>query len=196
MKRLSRLGILPGILCLIGCALTVLVVFPDIVWKPRAVHQDPDLPVTAGIDLDGRPLALTEYHGKVVLVVFWATWCGPCMAAIPHELELYRKFDPSSFQILGINADSDLDRARTTEKEHEIPWRSLQYKTPALKGSSTIADCWGIRVFPTFVLMDREGNVVRKINSLRNIERFVQQEVEKQRPIDEHLENNRRDTDQ
>ena len=83
-------------------------------------------PDTVGVDLDGTPISLKDYRGKVVLVSFWATWCKPCMEAIPHERELLETFKDSDFAIFGINADQDIETAKAAVKEHGISWSSLR----------------------------------------------------------------------
>ncbi|NOZ41456.1 MAG: TlpA family protein disulfide reductase [Planctomycetes bacterium] len=77
-------------------------------------------PETIGVDLDGTPLSLKDYRGKVVLVSFWATWCKPCIDAIPHERDLLETFGDSDFAIFGVNADKDIEKAKAAIKEHDI----------------------------------------------------------------------------
>jgi thiol-disulfide isomerase/thioredoxin len=69
----------------------------------RAVGRP--VPDITGNDLDGRPLKLRDYRGRVVLVNFWATWCFPCMKLIPHERELVARFQGEPFEIVGVNCD-------------------------------------------------------------------------------------------
>ena len=80
-------------------------------------------PEIAGIDLDGKPMALSEYRGKVVVVSFWATWCSPCMKLIPHERELAEKFAGESFAIVGVNADDDPAIAARAAAERSVTTR-------------------------------------------------------------------------
>ena len=58
-------------------------------------------------DLAGKPLAIANYKGKVVLVDFWATWCGPCVAELPNVLEAYEKYHAQGFEVIGISLDKD-----------------------------------------------------------------------------------------
>ena len=62
-------------------------------------------PEITGVDLNGQPLSLSEYRGRVVLLNFWATWCFPCMKLIPHEQELVARFQGEPFEIIGVNCD-------------------------------------------------------------------------------------------
>lgn len=110
-------------------------------------------PEIAGVDLDGRPMALSEYRGKVVLLSFWATWCHPCMKLIPHERELARRLQDRPFAIVGVNGDDgDVDAV-----QYGITWRSFRDKRPGLE---SISDEW-TAFFPTLLLIDHKG-IIRK----------------------------------
>lgn len=112
-------------------------------------------PTTVGFDLNGDAIALSDYRGRIVLLSLWATWCGPCLSAIPHERELVERFDPSDFAVLGMNADDDLDAARAAVKKHEMTWRSLHLN------DRRFVNQWTVGGYPTFHLIDREGVIVR-----------------------------------
>lgn len=116
-------------------------------------------PAITGIDLDGRPMTLEEFRGKVVLVSFWASWCGPCLAMMPHEKEMLKKFPADRFAIVGVNSDVKLDRAHKVVAQKEIPWRNFRNET---EGQPEIADRWHISGYPTFYLLDPQGIVRRR----------------------------------
>ena len=78
-------------------------------------------PEIDGLDLDGRRLKLSDHRGKVVMLVFWATWCGPCMAAVPEERKIYDQFKDRRFVMLGVSADDDLEAARKVVADRGIP---------------------------------------------------------------------------
>ncbi len=96
------------------------------------LHNRPNLkigkpaPEIVGVDLDGKPLKLSDHRGKVVVVCFWATWCGPCMAMVPHERELVKQLEGKPFALLGVNCDEPGDKAkvRATLKEKSMTWPS------------------------------------------------------------------------
>ncbi|MCA9108567.1 MAG: redoxin domain-containing protein [Planctomycetaceae bacterium] len=109
---------------------------------------------TVGIDLDGQPMSLADYSGKVILLSFWATWCFPCMQAIPHEKELVDRFDSADFAIVGVNADKETTAALEAVTKYGITWRSFQFRKP---DGTLIADDWHIVGYPAFYLIDAKG---------------------------------------
>ena len=119
----------------------------------RTGQQAPDF---QGEDASGVPIKLSSYRGKVVLLDFWATWCGPCRKMIPHELELAKRYAGRPFAIVGVSADSSREALREFLAEQKLPWPNV------FDGSSgPIARAWRVEAFPTFVLIDQDG-IVRK----------------------------------
>lgn len=123
---------------------------------------------TEGVDLDGNPMSLAEFRGKVVLLSFWATWCGPCIQAIPHEKELLDRFNEEEFAIVGVNGDSGkLVRAIKAVDQHGITWRSFQ---PSRSDGSRIDHDWHVNSWPTLILLDTDGVIVRTWNGMPPVE--------------------------
>jgi thiol-disulfide isomerase/thioredoxin len=123
----------------------------------RAVGRPvPDL---TGDDLDGRPLKLRDYRGRVVLLNFWATWCFPCMKLIPHECELVARFQGEPFEIIGVNCDSDVAKARDAVRRAGMTWRSFRDHTEG--GRAAITRDWNLIGYPTLYLIDHHG-IIRK----------------------------------
>jgi thiol-disulfide isomerase/thioredoxin len=115
-----------------------------------------------GKDLDGKPLKLSDHNGKVVLLVFWASWCKPCMADLPHEIELVKRFQNRPFVLVGVNGDDELDAANQAVKKAGIPWRSI---ADGKRGNGPIAESWAVAGWPTVYMIDHTG-VIRE-NRLR-----------------------------
>ena len=115
-------------------------------------------PDIAGEDLDGHPVKLENFRGRVVLLSFWFTGCGPCMAMIPEEQKLIDNFKDRPFTLLGICSDSDRDLARKTAKTEKITW------TCVFDGdtSGPVNRAYNIQGWPTFYLIDKNGRIVAK----------------------------------
>jgi acetyl esterase/lipase len=115
-------------------------------------------PQIDGLDLDGRPLKLSDYRGRVVLLNFWGTWCFPCMKLVPHERELAAKYHGRPFDILGVNCDDDVEEAQAAAARTEMTWRSIRNQSG---DPPRIAQEWKILGFPTLYLIDHHG-MIRK----------------------------------
>ena len=81
-------------------------------FKLRHLEPGCIVPEIEGRDLDGRPMRLSDFRGKVILISFWATWCGPCMSMVPAEKALLERMRGRPFVIVGVNGDEDRSRAK------------------------------------------------------------------------------------
>ena len=116
--------------------------------------QFPDFHVTG---LSGKPLSVSEYKGKVVLVDFWATWCPPCLAALPDVLATYQKYHDQGFDIIGISLDESKGRLQSFIADKKMPWR--QY-FDGKKWDNELAVKYGIDAIPAAYLLDRNGKII------------------------------------
>lgn len=112
-------------------------------------------PELAGEDVRGGKIRLSDNRGKVVAIVFWATWCAPCMAMIPHERELVKRMEGKPFVLLGVNGDDDRGKAAKAMDELSMNWPSLWSGTSL----DSIAADWGVRSWPTIYVIDAEGKI-------------------------------------
>ena len=119
--------------------------------------------------LDGRKIDLAKMKGQVVLIDFWATWCGPCIAGLPELKEVYAKWQPKGFEILGISLDDDEEALATMVKEKDMPWPQFFDRENA---SNRYAEQYGITGIPTLWLIDKQGNL-RYLNARQNMEAKV-----------------------
>ena len=116
-----------------------------------------------GEDIDGKPLKLSDHKGKVVLLVFWSSTCGPCLKDVPHEIELVEKFKGRPFVLLGVNCDSDKNEALLAAKKAGMTWQSFW---DGIKGGDgPISSAYVVGAWPTLYLIDHAG-VIRE-NRLR-----------------------------
>lgn len=116
-------------------------------------------PEIAGPDTSGKAMKLSEYRGQVVLLDFWATWCGPCMQSLPAQRALLKTHAERPFAIVGVNADPPGRETTKAIKKANVSWRSFQDETDA--DTATISDVWNVSAFPTIYLIDHAG-IVRK----------------------------------
>jgi len=108
-------------------------------------------------DLDGREVALSSYKGKVVLLNFWATWCGPCKAEIPGFVELQEKYK-DDLVIVGFSVDDTADKAKAFAAEYK-----MNYPILLGEGREDVQDAYGpIWGIPASFLISRDGRVCRK----------------------------------
>lgn len=107
-------------------------------------------------DLKGTQVNLKDYAGKVVLVDFWATWCGPCVAALPDVKETYTKYRQKGFEIIGISLDKEMDALTKFISEKEMSWP--QY-FDGLGWNNKFAAKFEITGVPALWLVDKKGNL-------------------------------------
>lgn len=117
------------------------------------------------LDLNGNRVALSDYRGKVVLLNFWATWCGPCRVEMPAMERLYRDLDRRYFEILAISIDPQGASVTHPFKE------SLGLTFPILHDSDyRVGVSYGARTLPMTFLIDRRGIISHRIFGARNWE--------------------------
>jgi thiol-disulfide isomerase/thioredoxin len=111
-----------------------------------------------GKTVEGKDVDLAKLKGKVVLIDFWATWCGPCRAEIPNIRKNYDKYHAKGFEVIGVSLDEDKDKLEEFLKEEKLPWPSI-YDQSAKEGQR-LAEHYGVMSIPQVLLVDQEGKVV------------------------------------
>jgi thiol-disulfide isomerase/thioredoxin len=128
--------------------------------RKLAVGNEPIHFAVKGIK--GEKLSPAEYKGKVLLIDFWATWCGPCIAEMPNVKNVYKKYHAKGFEIVGISLDQSRDKLDAYIQQQQIPWP--QY-FDGKYWNNEIAQMYGIKSIPTTLLVDRSGKI--RYKSLR-----------------------------
>ena len=101
----------------------------------------------------GENLRLSELRGEVVMINFWASWCGPCRQEMPLLDELYTQYQPLGFTILGVNVEEDPSKAKKLLKESPVNFPIL------FDNKSEVSQLYKVVAMPSTVLVDRDGNV-------------------------------------
>ena len=124
--------------------------------RPGQTAADLSLP-----DLNGKSVSLSELKGKVVLIDFWASWCGPCRRNNPHLVKLYNKYHEKGLEIYGVSLDEDMEDWKNAVHHDKINWIQViddkGWQSPA-------ASLYGVDMIPSSFLLDRQG-IVRTINA-------------------------------
>jgi peroxiredoxin len=122
--------------------------------------------------LDGPNLRLGEQRGRVVMVNFWATWCGPCRIELPHLDKLHAKYRSSGFMLLGVNIDDDPNAAKALASK-------MGLKFPVLFDSEKkVVAAYDLNAMPASVLIDRDGKVRHLHRGYKDgVEQLYEQQV-------------------
>ena len=135
--------------------------------KIDAIGKPLDMKFTA---IDGREVNVQAMKGKVILVDFWAAWCGPCVRELPNVKAAYDKLHEKGFEILGISFDVDKARLEKLVKENQIPWAQFY---DGQRWQNQFGVRYGIRSLPTMWLLDKKG-VLRDMNGRADLESKVE----------------------
>ncbi len=111
-------------------------------------------PEIEGVDMGGKPLKLSDHKGKVVVLVFWGTWCGPCMAQVPEERKLVERLKSQPFALLGVDCEPNKDTARAVMAREHMTWPIWYDGAP---GEGPIARRYHIRGYPSVFILDARG---------------------------------------
>ncbi len=101
----------------------------------------------------GENLRLSEYRGEVVMLNFWATWCGPCRQEMPLLDDLYNRYERVGFKLLGVNIDDNSQRAIDMMRELGVDFPIL------FDATKDVSKLYDVNAMPVTVILDREGNV-------------------------------------
>ena len=115
----------------------------------------------------GETISLSSLHGRIVLLDFWATWCGPCIASLPDIRKLSHQFPTDQFALVSINEDEDADTWKKFLAKEEMNWPQCRDRDWALFHSFGLAPARKI-VVPAYIVLDRDGLVLHKARGLED----------------------------
>lgn len=108
---------------------------------------------------DGKPLSLKDFRGKILLIDFWASWCGPCRRENPNVVKMYKKYHDKGFDVLGVSLDKDEKRWLDAIEQDGLTWNHVS----DLKGwANAAAQLYGVSSIPHTVLLDKDGKIIAR----------------------------------
>jgi len=126
-----------------------------VAWSVSVESGSPPVPAPNFTlkSLDGKNIKLSELTGNVVLVNFWASWCGPCRKEMPFLNAIHNKYKPLGFTVLGINVEEQVENAKAFLADRPVDFPIL------LDSNNQVSKLYDVIAMPSTVVIDRDGNI-------------------------------------
>lgn len=126
--------------------------------KSVSLINKPVIPFTL-INENGQSVNIADYVGKkVILIDFWASWCGPCLAEMPGYHKIYEKYNDKGFIVLGISTDSNKESWKRALIKQNLAWVNIVDE----KGKNSVAKKYGVSYMPSNFLVDKDGKIIKR----------------------------------
>jgi len=133
--------------------------FHEVVQSMKATTIGQEAPDIVLRSPEGKEVALSAYRGKIVLIDFWASWCGPCRKEMPNVVRAYSKYKDKGFEIFGVSLDQDQSRWIEAIQKDGITWPQV---SDLKQWQSDVVKTYNIQGIPFTVLLDKEGKILAK----------------------------------
>jgi len=138
------------------------------VAQPKVGQPAPEITLK---DINGNTVSLSSLKGKVVLIDFWASWCGPCRRANKHLVSIYPSLQAKGFEIYGISIDDNLGDWKAAIAADKIKWLQVNENGG---WNAPVANEWKIDQIPTNYLLDKQGNIVARDLEGKRLEKAIE----------------------
>ena len=125
---------------------------------------------------NGDAEKLSDLRGKLVLIDFWASWCGPCRHSNKELVKLYSKYKAKGFEIYGVSIDDDAEAWKKAVAADQITWKQVNEQ---IDSESSLANAWKIKVIPSSFLLDKDGKLIARDPTPNEIEHYLKRSNKK-----------------
>ncbi len=151
-------------------------VFAQVLWvgfliaQPVVGSKAPEISLP---DVNGKSISLTSLKGKVVLLDFWASWCGPCRINNKKTLPIYKKYQDKGFEVFGVSIDDNTGSWKKAMQQDKTNWKHV-IDTKAANGND-LSKTWNLQYIPSTFLLDKEGKIVASGVDGEELEKLLKQ---------------------